>query len=147
MAVASISRRVPGGSVTRLILRVLVAAALAVVAYTHADLAPIYSGIRATVSEGQLFTAMTVAASVAALVVLVVGRRTGFALAFLVAAAALGAILLYRYVDVGQLGPLPNMYEPAWFPEKTTAAIAAAAATVLAAGGFLGEVRYRWRHK
>jgi len=28
-----------------------------------------------------------------------------------VAASALGAVLLYRYVDVGSLSPLPNMYE------------------------------------
>jgi hypothetical protein len=68
-----------------------------------------------------------VAASVAALIVLVVGRRTGFGLALAVAGSALGAILLYRYVNVGQLGPLPNMYEPAWFTEKTTAAAEAAA--------------------
>jgi hypothetical protein len=65
----------------------------------------------------------------------VVGRRIGFALAAVVAASALGAILLYRYVNVGSLGPLPNMYEPVWFPEKTTAAVAEAAATVAAVGG------------
>jgi hypothetical protein len=37
--------------------------------------------------------------------VLAVGRRVGFGLALVVVARALGAILLYRYVDVGGLGP------------------------------------------
>ena len=61
----------------------------------------------------------------------------------MVAASSLTAILLYRYVNVGQIGFLPNMYEPAWFPEKSVAAVAEAAATVLAAGGLLWEVRKR----
>ena len=130
--------------VTGLVLRVLVAAGLAVSAYVHADLAPVYDGIRASISQGDLFRIDAAAASLAALVVLVVGRRTGFALAFVVAASSLGAILLYRYVNVGPLGPLPNMYEPAWFTEKSIAAIAEAAATVAAACGLLWEVRKRW---
>lgn len=126
-------------------LRILVAAGLAVDAYVHADLAPIYDGVRASISQGDLFRIEAAAASAAALLVLVVGRRTGFGLAFVVAAAGLGALLLYRYLDVGQLGPLPNRYEPAWYPEKTIAAVAEAAATVLAAGGLLWEVRRRWK--
>ncbi|HEY1618604.1 MAG TPA: hypothetical protein VGG25_13365 [Streptosporangiaceae bacterium] len=130
--------------VAGLMLRVLVAAALAVSAYVHADLAPVYDGVRASISQGDLFRIDAAAASLAALVVLVIGRRTGFALAFVVAASSLGAILLYRYVNVGQLGPLPDMYEPAWFTEKSIAAVAEAAATVLAACGLLWEVRKRW---
>ncbi|MGH3156034.1 MAG: hypothetical protein ACRDNF_05610 [Streptosporangiaceae bacterium] len=125
-------------------LRLLVAAGLAVTAYVHADLAPLYDGVRASVSQGALFRLDAAAASLAALVVLAVGRRTGFGLALVVAAGSLGAILLYRYVDVGQLGPLPNMYEPAWFPEKSVAVVAEAVVTVLAAGGLLREVRKRW---
>jgi hypothetical protein len=131
------------GQAARLVLRALVAAALAVDAYVHADLAPGYDAIHASVSQGDLFRVEAGVASAAALIVLAVGRRTGFALAFVVAASAFGAIMLYRYVDVGTLGPLPNMYEPAWFPEKITAAVAEAAAAVLSAGGLLGEVRLR----
>jgi hypothetical protein len=33
-------------------------------------------------------------------------------------------VLLYRYVDVGSIGPIPNMYEPVWFGEKTHSAYA-----------------------
>lgn len=129
--------------VARLVLRVLVAAGLAVSAYVHADLAAVYDGVGARVSQGNLFRIDAAVASLAALAVLAAGRRSGFGLAFVVAASSLGAILVYRYVDVGQLGPLPNMYEPAWFPEKSAAAVAEAAAMVLAAGGLVWEVRKR----
>jgi plastocyanin len=127
----------------RLLLRLLVAAGLAVDAYVHADLAPIYDGVRGSISQGDLFRIESGAAAAAALIVLLASRRPGFALAFAVAASALGALLLYRYVDVGRLGPLPNMYEPGWFAAKTTAAVAEAAAGLLAAGGLLAAVGHR----
>lgn len=125
--------------VASLALRAVVAAGLAVDAYVHADLAPAYDGIRASISQGDLFRGEAGLAAAAALIVIVAGRRTGFGLAFVVAASALGALLLYRYVDVGPLGPLPNMYEPSWFTEKTVAAaaesVAAAAALAALPGG------------
>jgi plastocyanin len=120
-----------------------VAVGLAVDAYVHADLAPAYDGIRASISQGDLFRIEAGLAAGAALIVLVVGRRTGFGLAFAVAASALGALLLYRYVDVGRLGPLPNMYEPSWFAEKTIAAVAEAAAAAAALAGLLYGLRRR----
>ena len=140
------SEAAPGrrqGRAAKLTLRLLVAAALAVDAYVHADLAPLYDAIHGSISQGDLFRVEAGVASAGALIVLAYGRRAGFALALLVAVSALSAILLYRYVDMGTLGPIPNMYEPTWFPEKTTAAVAEAAATVLAAGGLLWEVRDR----
>jgi len=136
-------RRLPGGSVAGLVLRLLVAAGLAVDAYVHADLAPVYDGIRASISQGDLFRIEAGLAAAAALIVLAAGRRAGFGVALAVAAGGLGALLLYRYVDVGRLGPLPNMYEPSWFGEKTAAALAEAAAAALAAGGLLWAVRHR----
>jgi hypothetical protein len=130
------ARRVsPGRPPGLLLLRLVTAAGLAVDAYVHADLAGAYDGISATVSQGTLFRAEAGAASLAALLVVVSGRRAAFALAARVAASALGALLLYRYVDVGQLGPLPNMYEPAWFTEKTVSALAEAVAAVTALAG------------
>jgi plastocyanin len=126
-----------------LVVRLLVAAGLAVDAYVHADLAHFYDGIRASVSQGDLFRIEAGIAVAAAVIVLVAGRRTEFGLAFIVAASGFGALLLYRYVDVGRLGPLPNMYEPSWFPEKATAAVAEAVAGVLSAGGLLWQARHR----
>jgi plastocyanin len=126
-----------------LLVRLLIAAGLGIDAYVHADLAPVYDGVRGSISEGDLFRIEAGAAAAAALIVLLAGRRTGLGLAFAVAAGGLGALLLYRYVDVGRLGPLPNMYEPGWFPEKTAAAVAEAAAGLLAAGALLAQVRHR----
>lgn len=134
------------GNAGLLALRLITAAGLAVDAYVHADLASEYDGIQATISQGALFRIEAGAASLAALLVLILlrrGSRAAFAFAILVAASAFGAIMLYRYVDVGTLGPLPNMYEPVWFTEKTTAAIAEAAAVLAAAAGLIGETLRR----
>jgi hypothetical protein len=50
-----------------------------------------------------------------------------------VGASALAAVLLYRYVDLGPLGPLPDMYENTWqVPGKLLSAYAEGAAVVLA---------------
>src|SRR5579859_5027574 len=136
-------RRIRVPQAAGLVLRLLVAAGLAVDAYVHADLAPVYDGIHGSVSQGDLFRIEAGAAAAAALIVLAAGRRAGLGLAFAVSASALGALLLYRYVDVGRLGPLPNMYEPGWFPEKVAAAAAEAVAMVLAGCGLLWEVRHR----
>ncbi len=134
-----------GGRAGSLVLRLLVAAGLAIDAYIHADLAPAYDGIRATVSQGDLFRIEAGAAAAAALLVLVAGRRAGFGVALAVAASGAGALLLYRYAAVGRIGPVPDMYEPSWFPEKTAAALAETVAAALAAAGLLLAVRHRAR--
>ncbi|MEY9877284.1 hypothetical protein ABH931_006808 [Streptacidiphilus sp. MAP12-33] len=123
---------------------VLTAAALAVDAYVHADLAPGYDAIRASVSQGALFRVEAGAAALAALLVLVARRsRMVWLFAFLVAAGGVGAVLLYRYVDVGGLGPFPDMYEPVWYPEKSLSAVAEA---VGAATALLG-LSLAWRRR
>jgi len=129
-----------GGPLRRaglLALQVITAAGLAVDAYVHADLAANSASTGSAISQSTLFLIEAGAASAAALIVLVIGRRAGFALAALVAASALAAILVYRYVDIGALGPFPNMYEPAWYPEKTTAAVAEAVAVGASLAGLL----------
>jgi hypothetical protein len=135
------ARRSPGARRFWLVrgLRVLAAACLAVDAYVHADLAANYDLNAAALSQGDLFRIEAGLACLAALLVLVLGRRPGFGFAFLVAVGGLAAVMLYRYVDVGRLGPLPNMYEPVWFPEKTVSAVAEGAAAFLAACGFAAE--------
>ena len=66
--------------------------------------------------------------------------------AFLVAASALAAVVLYRYVDVGAIGPFPNLYEPTWqVPGKLTSAYAEGIAVLLSAVG-VGLTRSR-RHR
>lgn len=126
------------------VLRVLVAAGLAVDAYVHAVTAGAYDiPAGGLITQGDLFLIETVVAALAALGVLVLPGRLTFALAFLVAASAFGAVVLYRYVEVGSLGPLPAMYEPVWRTDKVISAIAEAGAAVLALAGLVAAPRRR----
>jgi hypothetical protein len=119
-------------------LRVGAAAALGVDAAVHWQNAPAYDAVTGTVSQGALFRTEAVVAVVTALLVLIRPRRSSWVAALLVAGSALGAVLLYRYVDVGVPGPLPDMYENTWqVPGKLLSAYAEAAAVVLAALGLL----------
>ena len=79
--------------------------------------------------EGNLFYLEAAAAILVALYVLLRGSELAYLAALLVAGSALTAVLLYRYVDVPALGPIPAMYEPVWFFEKTLSAVAEAAAS------------------
>ncbi|MGW3045481.1 hypothetical protein ACWC9T_36885 [Kitasatospora sp. NPDC001159] len=127
-----------GRRLTHLVLRLLAAAGLAVDAVVHARLADQYDAVGDSITQGTLFRAEAAAASLAVVLVLLWRRRSGDLFAWAVAASGLGALLLYRYVDVGALGPLPNMHEPVWFGDKTLAAwaegVATAALTVLLLG-------------
>jgi len=125
------------------VLRLVTAAGLAVDAYMHLKVAADYDVIPGTISGGDLFRAESAAAIAVALLVLVRPGRLAYLLAFLVAASALGAVMLYANVDVGTLGPLPDLYEPVWFTEKTVSAIAEAVAAGAAAVGFVFEVLRR----
>ncbi|GAA0334465.1 hypothetical protein NE235_14155 [Actinoallomurus spadix] len=118
-----------------LILRLLVVAGLAADAYVHFHLAGDMGSSGGGLSEGTLFWIQGVLAVLVAVLVLVRATRLTYGIAFLVAASALGAVLLYRYVDAGGLGPLPNMYEPVWYAEKVVTTVAEAVATVAAALG------------
>lgn len=113
----------------RALLALLAAAGLGVDAYVHLDLAARYTPIAtSTLSQADLFRAQAGLAIAAAVLLIVRPRRYTAGFAALVAASALAALLVYRYYDIGQLGPFPDMYEPVWFPEKTIAAVAEAAA-------------------
>jgi hypothetical protein len=114
-------------------LAVVVAAGLAIDAYVHLHYASSYALVRTSaVSQADLFRAEGVVAALCGLWVLVrPGRWSGLA-AFLVAAGGAGAVALYTYVDPGKLGPLPDMYEPVWFSDKTLSFVAESAAAVVA---------------
>lgn len=114
----------------RILLTGVVVAGLAVDAYVHLNLASTFDPIKATVSQGQLFRLEAVAAIVAAILLLVRPRRWTAALAAVVAGGGLVAVVLYAVVDVGAVGPLPNMYDPTWSTQKTLSAVAEAAAAI-----------------
>jgi hypothetical protein len=119
-------------------LRVATAGALGVDAVVHWQNAPAYDDIGTTLTQGALFRAEAAVAVAVGLLVLIRPRPSSWLAALLVAASALAAVLLYRYVDVGALGPLPDMYENTWqVPGKLLSAYAEGAAVVLAALGLL----------
>jgi hypothetical protein len=99
----------------QLVLRVLAAAALGVSAYVHLHLAHLFA-YPGTISGTDLFRAQGVVAAVVAVVLLTTGHRWAWVAAALVGLASFGAVMLYRYVDVGAIGPLPNMYDATWAP-------------------------------
>ena len=114
-------------------LRIGTAAALGTDAIVHWQNAPAYDAVRGTVSQGQLFRVEAALAVVVGLLVLVRPRPSSWVAALAVATSALAAVLLYRYVDVGALGPLSDMYENTWqVPGKLLSAYAEGAAVVLA---------------
>jgi hypothetical protein len=125
------------------------AATHAVDAYVHFHDAGFYDSVTTSViSQGMLFRVQAALAVAVGLVLLVRLRRIYWAAALLVAASALGAVLLYRYVDVGVLGPVPNMYEPTWaLPGKLASAWAEAAGTLLAALGLLLSIGAHRRNR
>ncbi len=94
-----------------------------------------------------LFRVEAAAAVAAALLVLVARGWPGLLVAFLVAAGGVGAVLLYQYVDVGALGPFPDMYEPVTYAEKTLSLVAEAVAALAALALLLTDLRrHRARH-
>jgi hypothetical protein len=122
-----------GRASAKISLAVIAAGGLAVDAYIHLDLASDYAPIKTSViSQASLFRIEAVLAILAAVVLLARPRRYTAAIALAVAGGGLAALLVYRYVNVGKLGPLPNMYEPVWFTKKLVAAYAEAAAAVAA---------------
>lgn len=122
--------------VAPLSLRVVVAAALVVDAVVHLRLAGGYQqSAPSGIGAGNLFRIESAAALVVAAWVLWRGTRAALLAAFVVGLSAVVAVVLYRYVNVPALGPLPAMYEPVWFTEKSVSAVAeavAAAAAVVA---------------
>ncbi|WP_423183782.1 hypothetical protein [Arthrobacter sp. NyZ413] len=116
------------------VLRILVAAALAVDAAVHWQLAPGYQlAAPGGIGQGNLFHLEAVVAVLVALYVLVRGSRPAFAAALLVAGSAFVAVVLYRYVDIPAIGPIPSMYEPVWFFGKSVSAVAEGLGALLAA--------------
>lgn len=119
-------------------LALIIAAGLAIDAFVHFDLASTFDPVKtSTLSEGDLFRAEAVAAVIAAAAVLLRPRRYTAAIAFMVAAAGTAAVLVYQYVDVGAFGPFPDMYDPLWYTEKTTSAIAEGIAALAALALFV----------
>jgi hypothetical protein len=110
-------------TLVRWALVVLAAVGLGIDAYTHFDLASLYDLNKTdTISQGTLFRIEGVFAILAG-IALIVRANVWTALAVVaVAGGGLFLLLLYRYVSVGKVGPLPDMHEPIWYAEKSWSA-------------------------
>lgn len=139
-----VTRRSAPTQVADIALRLVVAAGLAVDAVVHLRLAPGYQlADPAGIGQGNLFRVQAVVAALVALLVLATGSRLAYALAVAVAASALAAVVVTRYVEVPALGPIPSMYEPVWFGQKTASAVAEGIAALAALVGLLLSSRTR----
>ncbi|WP_406832208.1 hypothetical protein ABEG17_05105 [Pedococcus sp. KACC 23699] len=108
---------------------------LTVDAVVHLRLASGYQQSASSgIGAGNLFRIEAVVALAVAGWVLWRGSRAALGASFVVGLSAFVAVVLYRYVDVPGLGPLPAMYEPVWFFEKSLSAVFEALAAVAAAG-------------
>lgn len=93
---------------------------LGIDAYVHLHIASSYRLVRtAELSQTDLFRVEAGLAVAAGVWLVVRPGRLSAAVAFLVAAGGVAAVTFYYYVDPGQLGPIPDMYEPVWYSDKT----------------------------
>lgn len=126
------------GTAAEIVVRAVVVLGLAVDAFIHLRLAPVMDlAAPGGIGGGNLFRIQGVAAGVVALLVLVTGRWWAYAIAFLLALSALGPVLLYHFVNVPAIGPIPSMYDPTWSPEKVISIVGEALAAVFAVRGFM----------
>lgn len=116
-------------------LILLAVVGLVVDAIVHLDLASSFASVKTSVlSQADIFRIESVVALLVALALLVRPRRETALAVFVVAASAVVAVVLYRYVDVGRIGPIPNMYDPYWAPVgKWLSAVAEVVAAVASA--------------
>lgn len=120
-------------SAVDLVLRVLAVAGLAISAYVHLHLAHLYTTLGDTITQGDLFRVQGVIAAVVAVWLLVTGSRWAWWTAGVVSAVSFAAVIVYHYVNVGAIGPFPNMHDASWepSPDKMLSAVAEAAVVVL----------------
>lgn len=129
-------RRLP--AINRM-LATAAAGGLSVDAYVHVTTATSYaSNGGAILNEGNFFTAEAVAAASAALLLLLIPRTAGWLVSLTVSATALAAVVVSTYVDIGGIGPIPDLYEPTWrVPGKVPATVAEGFATAVSLAGLL----------
>ena len=127
--------------------RSLVVAGLAVDVAVHWHLAaqfdPLKSSVSPHLSQGQLFRVEAAMALLSLVLVIALPRLWTAGLAFMVAAGGVAAVLLYAYVDVGAVGPLPDMGDPSWYPEKTISLVAEGVAALAALWWLVALVKAR----
>jgi hypothetical protein len=130
-----VNRR-PAGDVTsgvtrgvQFAARLLAVAALAVSSWVHFHVAHLYI-YGSTITGTDIFRAQAAAAALVAVVLLLTGHRYAWIAAAAIGLASFAAVMTYRYVDVGAIGPIPDMYDPTWSPSPDKVASAVAEACI-----------------
>ena len=132
----------PWRGVPDVALRITVVVALVVDAVVHLRLAGGYQlAFPDGVGGGTVFRLESVMALAVAVLVLWWGDERAHGAALVVLLSAFVAVVLYRYVPVPTLGPLPSMYEPVWFTEKSVSAVAEGVGALAALLGLLAARR------
>ena len=111
-----------GWRLTDWAIRLLGTACLAISAYTHLHLAPVYD-FGPPITLGQLFVAQGVISGVLGLWLLVRNDRLAWLLAGALMVASAAAVLVSARAQIPAFGPLPGIYEPVWYPEKVVSAV------------------------
>lgn len=121
-------------------LTVLTVVGLAIDAYNHFHVAHNYTFNKtSTISEASLFRIEATLAVIAAVAIIVWANRWTALLALAVAGGGLILLVVYRYNNIGTLGPIPGMYEPSWdVPGKKWSVIGEIIAIVGSLGLLLG---------
>jgi hypothetical protein len=123
-------------------LVVLAAIALGLDAYEHLHLAKNYVHNGTSITQGTLFRIEAAIAIVVALALLLTDSRLVWLATAATGGGGVALVVLYRYVDVGKIGPIPDMYEPLWYRDKNISAIAEGALVLI---WIVREIRRRQR--
>jgi hypothetical protein len=126
------------GSAAEIVLRLLIAVTLLIDAAVHFHLAPGYQLANAGgIGQGNLFYIESGVALIVAVYLIIRGSRPAYFAALIVAGSAFAAVLVTTMVAVPAIGPLPAMYEPVWYGEKTLSAVAEALGAALSVAGLV----------
>lgn len=118
------------------LVRGLVVLALVVDATVHLRLAPqMQIAAPGGIGGGWLFRIQAVLALLAAAYLLIRPSVPAYLLAGAVALSAFVPVLLYTYVNVPAIGPVPSMYDPFWTTSKVVSAVAEGLGALLAGVG------------
>jgi hypothetical protein len=129
-------------------LVIITVVGLGIDAYEHLKVAHNYVFNKtSTVSEATLFRTEAVLAIVAAVLVIVWASHWSAAFALAVAGGGLILLLVYRYNNVGKVGPIPNMYEPTWAVPGKKWSVAGEAIAIVGSLGLLALSLVRSRSR
>jgi hypothetical protein len=120
---------------SRWVLRFAALAALATSGYIHLNLASRYS-FGPAITQGQLFIIQGVVAILIGLWLVIRDSWPSWVAAALLMASSCAAVVISTVHQIPAIGPLPSLYEPVWYTEKTISAFVEGAFVLLVLARF-----------